>query len=208
MIGLAGPVGGGDQHSRSGRSPQQVGGQLERGPVGPLDVVEDERDGPRRSEALDQLPHRMVRAEPLSGGRGLRPRAERAQRGKDARQLPLIVGGQPVEGVRLERGEVLVERVDHQAERQLTLELRGAARQGQEPGLVRPPQQRGHEARLADPRLSRDEDELRRSRTGLLEHLPEQLHLTFTTHEGPAGPITSTFGRAASIRPRSGHVPV
>ena len=146
VIGLAGPVGGGDQHSCSGRSPQQMRGQLERGPVSPLDVVENERDGLAHGEALDQLPHRMVGAEPLSGGRGPRPRAERAQSGEDARQLPLIVGGQPVERVRLERGEVLVECIDQQAERQLTLELRRAARQGKEPGFVRHPQQRGHEA--------------------------------------------------------------
>ena len=187
VIGLAGPVGGGDQHSRSGRSPQQMGGQLERGPVGPLDVVEDERHGLGHSEALDQLPHRMVRAEPLSGGRGPRPRAERAQRGKDARQLPLIVGGQPVEGVRLERGEVLVECIDHQAERQLTLELRCAARQGKEPGFVRHPQQQIHEPGLADPRLARNEQELRRSLTRFPEQLLEQFHLTITTRTEGSG---------------------
>ena len=115
---------------------------------------------------------------------GLDPELSERRRGEDARKLPLIVGGQPVEGVRLERGEVLVECIDHQAERQLTLELRCAARQGKEPGFVRHPQQRSDEPGLADPRLARDEQELRRSLTRFPEHLLEQFHLTITTHEG------------------------
>ena len=116
------------QHRRLRRAAQQMGDELDGGAVGPVQVLEHEHQGLRSGQALDQVAHCVVSSEALGrgGGAGSGP-LERAQGREHAGDLRHVLRGQAAEGSRLERCEVLVERIDDQPEGQLLLELRRAA---------------------------------------------------------------------------------
>ena len=103
---------------------EQMPDQLERRAVAPVDVVERQQQRLPGREPLDQLAHRVVRAEALGRRARLgRSRPERAQRGNTDASSPRPSAARRSYVARVERLEVGVEGVDHQAEGQLALEL-------------------------------------------------------------------------------------
>ena len=150
-----------------------------------MKVIEHHNQRLPDGKALDQVTHRAVGAEAFRRrGRLVAPGIERAQRREHPGQLAQILRGQAVELARIKRFEVLVERVDDDTERKLSLELRGAATQGKAPAPFGLTNELEQQARLADPGLARDEDEAWVTRARLLEQLPEQLQLAVSADEG------------------------
>jgi hypothetical protein len=152
-------------------------GELERRPVRPVEIVEGEDERLAGGKALDQLTDRVVRQVALRRRRrrvGLR--RQRAQSREDHRQLRGAVGCEPVEGARVERGEVDVEGVDREPERQVALELGGAALEHQALTLVAAAGQFRQQPCLADPRLATDDQQAGRvAGQGLIEQPTDEL---------------------------------
>ena len=163
-----------------------MGDELERGPVGPVKIVEGEDQWPARRQVLEQRAHRSVRPEAL--GRGARVSGsgvERAKGGKHPGELAEVLGREPLVGPRVERLQVLVEGVDHDAEGKLPLEFGRAALKRQATAPSGAVGQVGQQSRLADPGLACDEQEAGLARTCPLEQLLDELKLTPTAHHGP-----------------------
>jgi hypothetical protein len=141
-----------------------------------MKVIEHHNQRLPGGKALDQVTHRAVGAEAFGRrGRLVAPWIERAERREYPGQLAQILRGQAVELARIKRFEVLVEGVDDETERKLSLELRGAATQNKATaplGLARELEQ---QARLADAGLACDEDKAWITRARRFEQLPEQL---------------------------------
>src|SRR6185312_304634 len=99
-------------------------------------------------------------------------------------QLAQIPFGQVVELTWIKRFEVLVERIDDDIERKLSLELRRAAMQRKAAAALRLTDELEHKPGLADPGLTCDEEKAWITRTYLLQQLPEQLQLAGSADEG------------------------
>ena len=150
-----------------------------------MKVIEHHNQRLPDGKALDQVTDRAVGAEALRrGGWLVAPGIERAQCGKHPRELAQILCGQAVELTRIKRFEVLVERVNDDAERKLSLELGGAATESKAATLLGLTNELEQQARLTDPGLARDEHEAWVMRARLLEQLPEQLQLAVSADEG------------------------
>jgi hypothetical protein len=144
-----------------------------------VEIVEDEDEWPRPGEVLDQRAHRTVAAIALVLDRHVVCARQRRQRREDVRELRAHVLVQPVECGRIEPAHVLVEGIDEDRERQVSLELRSRAEEHERPLRIRPGGELGEQAGLPDPRLP---DELDRS--GLIE-LPEYLIEQFELFGSP-----------------------
>ena len=154
-------VRGGEQQLRARRAPQQVGDELERRVVGPLEVVEQDHHGRRGGELLEQRADGAVRAVALVLQRRRGRRVARADRRQHAGELGDAVAEHPLEPVLAEPGGVVVERVDPDAERQVLLELGAAAGQDDAAALGAAVGELLEHPRLADARLAADGDEAR-----------------------------------------------
>ena len=145
-----------DRRLRS--APQERGQQLDRCLVGPMEVVEhdDQRAVPR--EELEQLSRCPVRAVPLVGNRA-RPGSRRAAQGrKDVGELPRVLRAPRFSELELLRGDVGVQRVGPDGERQVPLELGRGATEHEVPALLGQAMQFGEEMGLADPGLAVERD--------------------------------------------------
>ena len=177
-----------DQDRCLRRAAKEVGNELDRGAVGPVEVLQhqDHRLGP--GEPLDQVAQGMVCAKALGrGGRPGRPRRERAKRGEHARYLREILRGKPAERARLERAEVFVQSVDHEPERQFLLELGCAAAQRETAATLGAPDQLIEQRGLPDAGLPGDEHDSRGARDRLLEQLLGEVLLVLSAHDGRCG---------------------
>ena len=145
-----------DQQRRRRRPPQQVGDQLDRRVVGPVDVVEDQHERRRPCELLQQCAHRPVRMEALV----LEPAGRRhaARRREHPRELGDAVADQRLEPLLAEPGDVVVERVDPDGERQLALQLGSAPGEHGQPPPGRALGQLAQEPCLADPGLAAEHE--------------------------------------------------
>ncbi|HZN90385.1 MAG TPA: hypothetical protein VFB44_15500 [Thermoleophilaceae bacterium] len=95
-----------------------------------MQVVQRQHHGLPIGETFEQRADRPVRSEALGRGAGLiGSRIEGPKRGEHAGQLGEVFGGQPLEALGIERLEKFVEGIDDESERQLALELGGAALQ-------------------------------------------------------------------------------
>ncbi len=119
-----------------------------------MQIVEHQHEGPGPRKALEQLTHRAMSAVALvlerSSGTGIEPR----QRGKDVRQLGPNVLVECLEAKRLEALNVLLERIDEQPERQISLELRCRSVEHELPARVGATRELREESGLADPGLT------------------------------------------------------
>src|SRR3954454_1386377 len=107
-----------------------------------MEIVEHQNEWLPGGEALDQVAHRAMGAEALRrGGRLVTPGIERAQRREHPAQLAHVLRGQGVELAWIERFEVFVQCLDDQTERNLALDLGGAAAQRRAAAALRPPSQ-------------------------------------------------------------------
>ena len=180
---LPGPHRDREQHRRGRRPLEQSAEQLDRGRVGPVDVVEDEHERPRRCEELQQLADCAVAAVALVLGGGRAARVEAGERGEDGRKLRPDLWLELVEAPRLDAADVLVEGVDEDPERQLLLELRRRARQHEVIAFVRASRKLREEPRLADPRLADELDHGRRPLVELRQGAVERFELRSAPHE-------------------------
>ncbi len=140
------------------RAADQVREQLERGGVGPVQVVEREQERLLGRQQLEQRADALVQAEALlrGGGRwGGLVRGERREGRAEVAEPGLAERGEAPGRL---RGEVVVERRPERAEGQLALELGGLALQHQVAALggvgAEPVQQPG----LADAGLAGEQD--------------------------------------------------
>jgi hypothetical protein len=157
------------QQMRSARrAAQQVQDELDRRLVGPVQVVEQQRDRPLAAEQLEQRAHGAVVAEALGGARRreLRRLGVRERRGgQDRRQI----GADRLDAARVERRDVVVERVDGEAERDRALVLGRPPFEHEHAGPGRALAHRGHQRALADARLPEHAERASRARRRLLD---------------------------------------
>ena len=152
---LPGAEGERDQHGSRRRAAQQVGDQLERGVVGPVHVVEHQDDGVAHRHPLQQRAHRAVGMEALVL-QAARSGSRRRGRRQHAGELGHALADQRVQLALAQRGDVVVERVDPDRERQLALQLGSAAHEHGVPALGGALGELPEQPRLADPRLAAD----------------------------------------------------
>ena len=163
----------------------EMADQLDRAGVGPLHVVEHEHDGRLGGERGDQPADGPVRAvalllqlRPASGG-------ELLEGGEDDRELGCQVARQLLQAPRVEAHEPVVERVAEDAERQLGLELGGAAGQHEVAAGPRAGAQLPQQPALADARLAGDlEHPAERAVVEFLQRVRDQPQLRVAAHQG------------------------
>jgi hypothetical protein len=146
---LARPRGEHRQVGRPRRTAQQVQDDLDRGVVGPVQVVEHQRVRPLAPELVEQGAERAVQAVALGGRDGRCRLADGRQDGPELRPGRL-------DARRVHRRDVLVERVDQQAERDLVLVLGRPPAEHQQPGGLGARRQLGQQRALADSGLAED----------------------------------------------------
>ena len=120
---LAGPERHRDQDGCIRRAAQERPDQLDRGGVGPMDIVEGKHQRRRRRQALEQLTGGAVAAVALVLDCALSGNRELGERGKDDGEGAAGFVTEGVEAARLEASQVVVDRIDEDPERQLALEL-------------------------------------------------------------------------------------
>ncbi len=181
--------------------------ELERRVVGPLQVVEQHEHRRGGGELLEQRADRAMGAIALVLQRGGRCGARGADGGQHARELGDAVAEHPLDPLGAEPGDVVVERVDPHAERQVLLELGAAAGQDDAVALLPAAGELLQHAGLADAGLAAQRDEAgiaperlqrRRHRRELAPATDQGALLRDGRHSG-----TVTRGdRAEGIRPR------
>ena len=112
-----------DEHGSGGRPAQQGAEQLDRGRVGPVEVIEHEDERPRVCQMLQKRAYRTVAAIALVLECHAACAHECRQRRKDVHELRANVVVQTGQAARIEPTQVLVERIHEHRERQISLEL-------------------------------------------------------------------------------------
>jgi hypothetical protein len=156
--------------------------ELGRAGVGPVHVVQDQREPGRGGQLVHQLPQCPVQPEAdhatSVGSRvrvGVLELAERrGERGERRSQQPLLCGAEPPAELGLARVHVVVQRVDQRAERQDLLELGRAPGQRGEAPITGERRQLRQQPRLADARFADHGEELELARAGRLDHPGER----------------------------------
>ena len=141
----------------AGRTPEQVRDQLHRRRVRPVQVVDREHERTPAGEAVEQAAHGAVGAVPLGWQRHRRVVDQPGQRREHAGQL-VELEVQWFELVTIQRGEVVVERIDEDAEGFTLLELGRPSREDEVAVLLRLGAELGDQAGLPDALLARDLD--------------------------------------------------
>ena len=146
------------QHAGAGWMSQEVDEQLDRRGIGPVHVVERDEDvavgGQRSEEVADGAigPIALLRRHRRS------LRSDRLEGREDAGQLRREVAGERGAPRRAQSQQPVVQGVGERAERQLTLELGGAALEDDVSAPARCAAQLVEEAALADPGIAGDRD--------------------------------------------------
>ena len=153
-----GPEREGQQDGRRGRAADERGDQIDRGAIGPVKIVEKQDDRLAVGDELQQSPHGLVHsislvAEDVAGATpAVRQRRERAGEGVEQLGVPIL------EPSRVPGGEVWVQRVRPDRQRQIPLVLCGSAAEDDMTAAVGELAQLAEESGLADPRLALDRD--------------------------------------------------
>ena len=123
-----------------------------------MEVVQhhDQRAVPR--EELEQRSRGPVGAVPLVGNRAALGTGTAVQGGNDVGEFPRVLRGPRSPEVEFLRGDVGVQGVGPDAERQVALELRRGATEDEVPALLGPAMQLGEKMCLADPGLAVERD--------------------------------------------------
>jgi hypothetical protein len=187
LRGLTGAERHRNEHGRRGRPTQQRAEQLDRCRVSPVEVVKDEDERPRLREPLEQRPHRTMAAVALVLGRHLVAAGERPQRREDLPEFLLGIVVKDGELSRLQSGDVLVQRIDEDRERQVALEFGCRSRENDVTASLGPSGKFSQEPRLADPRLA---SQLNRPTAASIQLVQEPLDRT--EFVGPPHEVPST----------------
>ena len=170
---LARAIGEREKHRCGRLAAQQSGDQLSRRRIAPVQIVEHEDQRPRVGERLEQTANRAMRRVSRVGAGGGGPVAaatEGRQKAGEVREQSLV---QRSVGVQLLRRHVGVERVDPDAEREITFELRPGAREDEMAALLGTATQLGQQERLADAGVAFDRKSHRATPVEAVQSLPE-----------------------------------
>ena len=173
------------QDPRRRGPPQQVDDQLERRLVGPVDVVEDDDHRRARGQPDEQGAHRAMGPEALVLETAERHVAARGGGRQHARELGGAIPDERLDAVGPQRGHVVVERRDPDAERQLPLELRAAPDQHEMLPRLGPRAQLRQQPRLARARLTVEHQPARARGAQPVERCVQARQFLTTAHEGP-----------------------
>jgi hypothetical protein len=148
-----------------------------------MHVVEHQDQRLRQREQLEQVAYGAMRSEafvldsgPYAGGMGVKGREDVAE----LRAIGLVQRGQAAE---LQSLEVLVERIDEDPERELTLELRRAPRQHGPPLRVRTSGELPEQTGLPDTRFPGQLDGPAPPFMELVQSVIEHRNLSVASHE-------------------------
>ena len=143
------------QHRRLRRPAQQVKHPLECSLVGPVEVVEQQRDRLLLGDQLKQRPECAVVAEPFGRpGRGPRDGAGLRRTGQDRGEIGNAIWAERLQSGGAEPRHPIIERVDDEAERDIHLVLGGATGEEIEPGGSCPVLDVREQRGLPDPGLA------------------------------------------------------
>ena len=142
------------------RAVQEAADEVDRCRVGPVEVVEGDDERTVCRERLEQRVQRAQQAMPLIGQALVRYSfAGRARvTGKTLARSSSLIAPDQVELLDVRREHVTFECLGEDGERQVTLELGGAAGQRPVAATVAPAQDLGDQGGLPDSRLARDDD--------------------------------------------------
>ena len=141
---------------------QQAGREIDGRGVRPVEVVEDEDQRLGGRQPFEQLADGPVGPVALVQDSRATAAAEVRQRREDLRELDAHVLVEVGQSSRLDAGEVLVQRVDEDPERQVAFEVGACSAQDDVPARVGAGGELGEQPRLADAGRSDDLDRLRR----------------------------------------------
>ena len=149
-------VGAEQQHAPGPEAPGQVVQQLQRGGVGPVQVVDQQRHRPLGRDPLDQPGHRLEHAGPLQGGVPQRLRRRQVQPGEQPAEIgqPADQRGQPAG---LQPGQERPQHLQHRRVGQIGLERVGGALEGDEPAPAGQGERLHGQPGLADAGLAGEE---------------------------------------------------
>ena len=193
----------GNEHGCGRRSAQQRAEQLDRCRIRPVEVVEHEYERPRLREKLEERTHCSVRAIALvlqcDDVRGREPR----HRGEDLCELRQDVLVQMLQAIRVEPTQVLVECIDENRERKVSLELRRGSCKDEPALRIGATGELCEQAALPDPGLAYELDRSGIAAIDLGEDLLERPELLGTSHElmGKQGHSFSNQRRSGSLEP-------
>ena len=176
----------GDQRRRPRRAAQEVEHGLDRGVVGPVQVVEHQRDRPLAGERLEQPAQGAVLVEVLrrSGGIVVELRGDGGQHRAERRVERL-------DPAAVERGDVVVEGVDDDAVGHVALVLGAAPLEHQQPGGRGALAQRAEQRGLAQPALSEHAEHAARPRPHRLHGLRDRGRAPPRARPVPFGAVTA-----------------
>jgi hypothetical protein len=174
------------ENGRRGLPTQQRAEQLDRCRVCPVEVVKDEDERSRLRELLEQRPHRTMAAVALVLGRHLVAAGERPERGEDVREFPLGIVVEYGELSRLQSGDVLVQRIDEDRERQVALEFGCRSRENEVTASLGASGKFSQEPRLADPRFAGQVNRPGTASIQLVQELLDQTEFVGPPHEVPS----------------------
>ena len=170
-----------DEHAPGGRAAGERREELERGVVGPLQVVEHDDDRSRRRQGVEELAHGAMRTEAVV--RQGRVGAVAAQGREDRGELVEARDAHPGQAAPVERRELGVDRVDPGRERHLALELGGPPGEDAVPAPLRLDGELLEQPRLADPRLAADDEKAAAAGVEAPERRLDCLHLVSAPDE-------------------------
>ena len=132
-----GTIGQRDQHGRTRWVTQQVAEQLDRCCIRPVQIVEDQHEAVRGPKLFEQGANGAVQPVPLGSECGTTLGVRTGQRGEDLPEQAYAGRVEPLERLRAESGDPVVESLDDDAERRLGLELGCPGAKNQPPGACR-----------------------------------------------------------------------
>ena len=175
----------GQEMRRTRGAPQQVQQELDRRGIGPVHVVEHQRDRLRVRELLQKPTHRLVAPKPLFGDGGRRRCVRvRRHRREDGCQL----GAHLCQASGVQRRQMMIQRVQYDAERQVELVLGRPPLQHEHPPRLGDAAKRLQQGALADPRLTQERDDRGATVGGGIRGLLQRSQLALAAeHRGSLG---------------------
>ena len=191
-VQLVAAIGADDQQALVAQAAQQRGQELERGAIGPVQVLDDEQDGQLGGQPIEQPaehPEQAGLCERVAGVVvAIVPPRGRAPIGHDPRQLGVTRPDERREGVRIELArEASQRRGDRRVGQLAGAEGRAFAAHHARAAIGRAPLDLAHQPRLADAGLAAHERCARRAAPGPLERGLEQRELRGAPDELRAG---------------------
>ncbi len=174
---LLGPQGQDEEHCGVGRPAEQRSQQVDRGGVGPVDVVQHEHERADPREPFEELANGAMASVALVPECGAFRGRKFRERGEDVGESVPDIIVQCVEATRLEAVKVLVERVHEHPEGKVALKLRGGSGEDEMTCGIRAVYELGQKPRFSDARFADDLDSQRPAAVGSGKKIVERAEL-------------------------------